>query len=366
MKRALIALSLAALVGCKIPSLKPFSDATADMVTALRQGFERTRTTLAAAAESANTTAFAKDVARLDQAWKPTNEALSALVAYSDSLAALAEAGGKGKETMAKFTGAVNDLATAVGALPLQQGVVSVVNLVGAKIIEMEAARDIRKAVLNASQAVDIMAPVLGANIAGLRNIHATASRAWEANAGGTTSVLRDYQLSLLDEEQRLQKVLTLIVNYQGAPAKLRHRAVANDKEKAKALATLNDDIKTVRTDLLKTLGELDPTFASLDQGTTETSHTVEARQRQLMELVTAHRKEIELLDPKFQQANTELARIHESRVTGDRILDKGAQAIAAWQKSHRSLQATVDGQQSRPSVSDLLSITKEIAALLQ
>ena len=366
MKRALIALSLAALVACKIPSLKPFSDATADMVTALRQGFERTRTTLAAAAESANTTAFTKDVAALDQAWKPTNEALSALVAYSDSLAALAEAGGKGKETMAKFTGAVNDLATAVGALPLQPGLVSVVNAVGAKIIEMQAARDIRKAVLNASEAVDIMTPVLSANIADLRRIHGAASRAWEANASGPTSVLRGYQLSLLDEEQRLQHVLTLIVNYQGTPAKLRHQAVANPQEKATALATLNDDIKTVRTDLLKTLGELDSTFASLDQGKPETARAVEMRQRQLMEMITAHRKEITLLDPKFQQANTELARIHEARVTGDRILDKGVQAIAAWQKAHRSLQATVDGQQSRPSVSDLLSITQEIAVLLK
>jgi hypothetical protein len=72
------------------------------------------------------------------------------------------------------------------------------------------------------------------------------------------------------------------------------------------------------------------------------------------------------LLEPKYQRAVAALNEIREARATGDRVLEKAGDAIDAWQKAHHSLRAAAQGQRSRPSVSDLLSITSEIVALLK
>ena len=90
----------------------------------------------------------------------------------------------------------------------------------------------------------------------------------------------------------------------------------------------------------------------------------IEVRQQQLMTLLTAHRKELALLDAKYRQAMAELNTIREARASADGLLEKGSEAITAWRKAHRSLLATVQGRQSRPSVADLLSITAEITTL--
>jgi DNA repair ATPase RecN len=262
------------------------------------------------------------------------------------------------------LTGAVNDLATAVGATPLGAAG-KVVELVGAKIIEMRAAGDIRKAVVKASEAVDIMAPVLSANFADLRKIHDAAYAEWESAAGAPTSVLRNYQASLQMEEQRLEYVSTLIIDYQSAPARQRWRAAVARAQKDEASAKkLEAAVPQLRQDLLRTLREVDTAFESIG-GETD-APKIEKRQKEVLDLLNAHRKELTTLDPNYQRATTELSSIRDARATGNRVLDKAGEAITAWQKAHRSLQATATGQQTRPSVSDLLSIAKEIEALLQ
>jgi hypothetical protein len=369
MKRTLsVALLLGLFVACRIPNLKPFSDATTEMATVLKQGFDRTRAALSAAEETAaDQAAFKNDLAALDARWKPTRAALSALTAYSDSLTALAEAGKKGPETMAKVTGAVSDLAAAVGAVPPVGAAVDVVKLVGAKIIEMQAERDIRKALGKAAEAVDIMAPLLKENFADLRRIHGASYRTLEARVSAKSSILVNYYQALVDEEQRLHYLLNLIIEYQSAPARLRWRAALALAGGNKALADrLKESIPTEQADQLKRLKESDSAFEAMDLGAGDAAARIEGRQQQLMNLLNAQRKEIASLDAKYQQAMREMNNVRDMRATGDRILEKAGDAIDAWHKAHRSLQAAAQGQQSRPSVSELLSITTEIAALLK
>ena len=206
MKRMLpIVVVVALATACRIPDLKPFSDATAAMATALKSGFERTQLALnSAGATAAEGSELKEKSADLNARWKPTRQAVSALVAYSDSLTALAEAGKDGKETITKLTGSVNELASAVGALPLTGAALDVVKAVGAKIIELQAERDIRKAVVGASDAVDTLTPLLKDNFADLRAIHGTASRAWESHVQAQSSILTNYYESLVGEETRL------------------------------------------------------------------------------------------------------------------------------------------------------------------
>jgi hypothetical protein len=363
-----VALVLSLTIACRIPDLKPFSDATMEMATVLKEGFERARGALTAAAETAgDQDAFTKQVRELDDHWTPTRKALSALVAYSDSLTALAEAGKKGPETMAKLTGAVKELGDAVGLIPLGGTATKVVELVGAKIIEMQAERDIRKAVGKAAEAVDIVAPVLKDNFTDLRRIHGAASRSWEARVLEQSSILRNYYESLTADEQRLQYVLNLIIDYGSSPARLRMRAaLARAKGDQAGAARLEAGIAQDQADLLRRLKESDAGFAAMNLGTNDVTTKVEGRQQELMTLIAARRNEIGVLEAKYQQATVDLNKLRDARATGDRVLQKGADAIGAWQKAHHSLQATAEGQQSRPSISDLLSIVKEISALLK
>lgn len=361
-----VALLVSVMTACKIPDLKPFSDATAQMTSALRQGFEASWASLLAATETATDgEAFKAEVAKLDAAWKPTRAALSALVAYSDSLAALAEAGKKGPETMAQLTGAVSDLANAVGAIPIPAAAVDIVNNVGAKIIEMQASRDIRKAVTAAEEAVEMMTPILKATFADLRVIHGAAGRAYASRVQAESSVLSNYYSSVRSEQERLEYLLNLIIDYQSAPARLRWRAAlaranGNPDLAERLLASIDDE----QQDQLRRLQESDSVFEHMDLDDEDTPARVEARQVQLMALLAAQRKELALLEPRHADAHAREEGIRNTWLAGDRVLATADEAIDAWLKAHRSLRATAEGRQSRPSVADLLAIARELASL--
>lgn len=367
MKRVgLVALALGIVVACRIPDLKPFTDATAEMAAALRQGFDQTRATLASAASSADDQdAFRRQLTALDTHWAATRRAVSALVAYSDALAALAESGKQGPEVMARLTASVKDLASAIGAIPIAGMAEKVVNAVGAKVIEMQAARDLRRAVERAAEAVDIMAPILVANFADLARVHGAASRAWESRMQAPSAILMSYHQTLVAEEQRLLRLLTLIVEYQSAPARLRWRAAqARAEGRPDLAAKLEGSISVEQADLLRQLKETDSAFEAMDLTGPLAAARVEDRHAQLMDFLTSHRREIALLDPKVQQAAGELAKVQEARVRGARVLAQGGEAIGAWHRAHQSLRAVVAGQQRRPSLSELIAITRELTAL--
>ncbi len=367
-KRLALTVLLVLAVACRVPDLKPFSDATTEMATVVKAGYERTRATLKAAADNAgDEQAFEEQFRELDTRWASTRRALSALVAYADSLTALAEAGKGGRETMTQLTGALNDLASAVGAIPLAGTAAKAVEAAGAAIIEIQAARDIRKAVEAAADAVNSLAPLLRQNFQDLRNIHGAASRLWEARVQERSSILTNYYESVSIEEQRLEYLLNLINDYQSAPARLQRkadeaRAKGNDAQAAEIVAKIPQE----QQDNLRRLRESDPMLAALDVRGKDVAAPIEARRQQLMGLLQAQLGVMALLQPRYQQAAADLAGIREARATADRILEKAGGAVGEWQKAHESLQSALAGHRSRPSVAELLSITREIAALLE
>lgn len=254
-----------------------------------------------------------------------------------------------------------------VGAFPLAGAGGQLAEKVGAKIIEIQAARDIRHVVEKAAEAVDIIAPRLQENFADLRRVHGVASRAWESRLIGQSSILTNYYESLIGEEQRLEYLLNLIIDYQSAPARLRWRAaLARANDQPDLAARLEASVPQEQADQLKRLKESDSGLGPIDGVAKDVAPGLEVRQQLLINLLNAQRKEIAVLDPKYQPVMAELNKVRETRVTGDRTLEKGGEAIVAWQKAHHSLQAAAEGDQSRPSVAELLAITKEIAALLQ
>jgi hypothetical protein len=120
------------------------------------------------------------------------------------------------------------------------------------------------------------------------------------------------------------------------------------------------------QADNLKALTEADSAFDELDLRGGQAARRVEERQKHLIALLNAQRNEIELLEPAYRQSSTDLNAVRDARATGDRLMEKAGEAIVAWQKAHRSLQAAAQGDQRRPSVAELISITTEIVTLLK
>jgi hypothetical protein len=361
----LLALAVSA-VACGIPDLKPFSDATAAMATGLKLGFERTQAVLANAAATADDQdAFAKQVQALNARWTPTKKALSAIVAYADALTSLAEAGKNGAETMAVLTDRLSDLSSAVGALPLAGTAATVIQKVGAQIIAMRAGQDIRRAVRQAADAIDLLAPLLRDNFADLARIHEAAANAWASRVEGRWSRVVGYHQTLSAEVERLYHLLTLIIDYQSAPARLRLRAAeARARGDLELAARLEASIPQEQQDVLAALKAADSAFAAIDLSGADAAARVEARQLHLMGLIDGHRQELAALQASHERAETDHASVESARTSGARILDKGGEAIDAWRKAHASLALAVEGRQSRPTVAELLAAVQEIAAL--
>jgi hypothetical protein len=210
------------------------------------------------------------------------------------------------------------------------------------------------------------MAPVLEKNFADLRRIHNAAAAAWESRVDERSRFSRGYYDTLVREEQRLEYLLTLIIDYQSAAARLQWRAALARAKGDEALAVkFLGSISQEQAEQLNALKAADTGFREVSASSTDVAAKVEARQQQLLGLINAQRQEIALLDAAYRQATAELTAVGDARATGDRVLQHAGEAIVAWQKAHRSLQAAAEKQQSRPSVADLLSIIKETATLL-
>ena len=187
--------------------------------------------------------------------------------------------------------GALTDLASSVGPryflIPMVG--VTIVNAVGAKIIEMQAEKDIRKAVNKAAEAVDIMAPVLEQNFADLRKIHDAASTACAGVARLGAVVLSTELLRVVDGRTAAARVPADAD--QRLPVRASSPAVARsvwtDTQKEPELAKkLRASIPQEQADQLKALKDSDSTFDGLDLAGKDVAATVEARQGHLLKLL--------------------------------------------------------------------------------
>ena len=370
-KRTALAVTVLALqLGCSVPDLKPFSDATAEMATQIRSAFDRTQSAIAMAAATATdeNSEFAAKGKQLKTDWGATRNAIAALVDYADSLASVAEAGKKGQATVGRLTTAVSNLSGAVGVLPFAgaagQTAKQIIDQVAGKIIEMKAEKDIRKAVHQATEAVDMMAPLLKQNLADLARIHEAASNAWEGHVQGKGANVTNYYEALAVDERRIRALLTLILNYQSAADQIHLRAAeARAKGETEFASKLEASLTKVQQDNLKALRDSDLKLAEMDL-TDGTAAKVEVRQRELKELLEVRRKEMAGQEPKYQVAMAEQDKVREDRELGARLLSKSQDALAAWRKAHLSLEATAGGEQSRLSLAGLGSILSELSAL--
>src|SRR6185369_3941805 len=197
--------------------------ATADMATALNKGFAQTVDHVSVLqAENPDLEDQTKaTLSELRKRWKPSKEAINALVAYTDSLAALANAGKTGKEAANKLTDSFQGLYTAVAQLVplpgLPEGLATAFNAIGAVngvIARMRAKHALKDAAEEAAPAVKTIADVLAANFEQLGNLSQAAGKTAKAAYKNKHHGVLDYHQALVANETTITSILSRMNRY--------------------------------------------------------------------------------------------------------------------------------------------------------
>ena len=368
---------IALLAACaEIPDIKPFADATANLATASDKGYRQTEAQLATLqAENPDLTdAAKKSLNELRTRWKPTKEAMTALVSYTDSLSALADAGNSGKEAAKRLTDSFEGLYGAVGQLMplpgLSTGVKTAFDAIGAvngAIAKMRARNSLRDAAEDAAPAVQVVAKVLAENFVSLEQLSRSAGTAGAAAFENKNHVLLDYHQALLENDTRITKILSLMIRYYGLPNAIRVQAEsarqanagpAGNTAAGAILAKLPESQKEV-LDQIKTYDPGIP--ANLQANDPELVKKLEARQKELLEASNSYRAELKRIDPDYQIVAAKIVSIDNATRSGSVLFGKNQEAIKAWAKAHNDLKVALEQKQSL-SFRELVSLVKEIA----
>jgi hypothetical protein len=356
-----------------IPDIQPFANATAGLSTALNKGFSHTENQLSVLqAENPDLEAKAKtSLDELRKRWKPSKEAINALVAYADSLAALANAGKTGKEAANRLTSSFEGLYNAVAQLipipGLPAGVETAFKAIGAingVIARMRAKHALKEAAEEAAPAVKTIADVLAANFQELGNLsQAAGNAAAEAYRNKHHGVL-DYHQTLVDNETAITSILSRINRYSGLPAEVRvkaervRQADEGGKGDEQAQKILNS-LSTAQRGVLVQIVALDPGLRT-HIGEGEPTEALETRQKELLAKAKANRDELSRIDPEYQAVTARIVAIDEATRSGAGLFAKGQEAIKAWSKAHEDLKLALEKKQSL-TFRELESIVKEI-----
>lgn len=386
MKRLFVTTKLVAVIltitlvsACtSIPDIKPFADATAALSTALNKGYLHTESQLATLqSENPDLEDEAKNtLEELRKRWKPTKEAMNALVAYTDSLAALADAGKTGAESAKKLTDSFEGLYNAVGKLAPLPGIsigvktaFEAIAKINGAIARMRARRALKDAAEDAAPAVQVISIVLAENFKELERLSKSAGIAASAAVHHKNQGLIDYHQTLLDNDVRINGILSRINRYFGKPIELHARADKARRENqngngnaraAAILASLDAD----RAQILEQLKRLDPGLPSgLSIRDPNIIKILEARQKELLALSKSYLDERNRIGAQFKGSSDRIVTIDDTTLTGDHLFTKSQEAITAWAKAHADLKLALEKKQAI-SFREFLTIVKEIVDL--
>jgi hypothetical protein len=355
-----------------IPDIQPYADATANLATALNKGFTHTENQLSVLqAENPDLQGEAGSTLReLRKRWKPSKEAINALVAYTDSLAALANAGKTGKEAANKLTSSFEGLYNAVAQLvpfpALPAGVETAFKAIGAingVIARMRAKRALKEAAEEAAPAVKTIADVLAANFQDLANLSAAAGHAAAAGYRNQHHGVLDYHQTLVDNETTITSILSRMNRYYGMPAEMRAKAEmvrqANNGTGAAEARRILEKLPEAMNGVFFQIVALDPGLPS-EIPADQTVKALEARQKELLAKSKVNRDELSRIDPEYQAVTAKLVAIDDATRSGALLFSKGQEAIKAWAKSHEDLKLALEKKQGL-TFRELVSIVQEI-----
>lgn len=157
--------ALVLLNGCKLPDLKPFSDASSAVASSVKTSGDLVVEPLQASriwSPEEQRWLSPGDPkhpgAALAESWAARRRATDAILAYSASLASISDAAAHGKENAEAVVGAVKELASEAGFSTGANSVGELVVWVAKEFVEVKAFHDLSRAVQAAQPAIDLIA----------------------------------------------------------------------------------------------------------------------------------------------------------------------------------------------------------------
>lgn len=342
------------LGGCPtatIPEIKPFADKTAEMVITLNKGYAQTEASLIDAADG---TAAKK----LQTSWEPTKKALSAVVAYSDSLAAIADAGNKGNDSAKAVGTSLNGLIAAVNPLlpGLSDQLVNAIGAISSYIAKIKARESMANAVEEAQPAINTIADVISKNFDDLALIYAAAGSEQERALFEPSQELYNYHRSLNRQRQIVTTTLTSILDYQNA-------SDAAAKKDALEYAMKQD---APLTEAVQRAGQCQEARAKRSPADhlaacKDVPDIVEDRQNKLLVKWRSLQAELDRIAPEYNAYATKEAALKEQISNGKVLIKKSKEAILSWRDTHAQIKGALE-QKQRITIQELATVIKDMA----
>jgi predicted HAD superfamily phosphohydrolase len=202
---ALLALTcLALLAGCQLPNVGPFVDATGQLKSAVAVSGTVVEQEL-------RLIPGAEDFAQqLKTNWVARDKAMTALLAYAESLDSVVAAGKSGAESAGKIADSVAGLAEAAGmAIPGSPAALAVANdtvkFLAAQVANIRAAKQLARAFTEAQPAVEKIAQLMRQDLDDLDGIVQAANQIIETDvvAARSESRLLDQRKAILEQMKR-------------------------------------------------------------------------------------------------------------------------------------------------------------------
>lgn len=239
-------LCAALLTGCQTPNLKPFSDASATLVTSVKKGGELAITPLASrplwvknssgVAELVQPNAQEHPYKKLDDEWDIRRNAMDAVMVYSASLEAINQASIHRQENAQAIVGSVQKLASAIPGYGAATDIAGKLTVQGLGMaVEVVAWHDMRRAVESANPAIQLVAR-------GLTNDLALLLIEYKAPL--------KTQISQLSDEMRPLKRLESALRIQRDAQRASVEASVSDAAKGAELARLDELYTAASSDL--------------------------------------------------------------------------------------------------------------------
>lgn len=162
------------IYGCATPNLKPFADATSTLSRTVKKGGDMVIAQVTGKTVVVNGQTFEPDhskhpVVKLKESWELRKKTMDALIVYSASLAAIADASAKRQSNATAVVSAVKELALTIPGLNIGSNAAGDLIIYGLSLaIEVKAYHDMAEAVKSAHPAVELIAKALGKDMEGL------------------------------------------------------------------------------------------------------------------------------------------------------------------------------------------------------
>ena len=355
------------VAGCRLPSVQPYANATAELRDAVETTGEVTVARMKGDSEPFDPknppepTDPAYPAWELAQAWEVRLAAAGALVTYADALADITAAEEASADNMRDLAGAIDEIAASLpGVAAPSQEVVALATKLGEIALEVKAAHDLAEAVERAQPAVEGIADILSQDWDDMLVLYQTAHR------------MHVKDTFLRSDTDKSIKYLEFATYY----TELKSRVEALRAE----LQTAKFENPSGR-DLVAELKEAEDLLTGAEESDgpyyTELKSRVEALRDELREakfenpsgrdLIAEVREAEELLAITEAQAGPYLEAYNDlarERQRVEALFKHAKEATAAWIQTHRDLAAAIKANR-RPNWRELLKTTQELHVLI-